>query len=56
MWLWQETPFISADWTNVAGQLPLTDLLHSILQLVSLEEDDEDRLVDLVTLWKTSRI
>lgn len=32
--------------------LPLTDLLDSILQLVSLEKDDEDRLVDLVALRK----
>lgn len=30
--------------------LPLADLLHSVLQLVSLEEDDEDGLVDLVPL------
>lgn len=34
------------------SHLPLTDLLDSILKLVSLEEDDEDRLVDLVALWK----
>lgn len=32
--------------------LPLADLLDSVLQLVSLEENDEDRLVDLVTLRK----
>ena len=32
------------------SRLPLTDLLHSILQLVSLEENDEDGLVDLVPL------
>lgn len=30
---------------------PLADLLDSVLQLVSLEEDDEDGLVDLVSLW-----
>lgn len=36
----------------LASHLPLTDLLDSILKLVSLEEDDEDRLVDLVALWK----
>lgn len=36
----------------LADHLPLTDLLDSVLQLVSLEENDEDRLVDLVTLLK----
>lgn len=39
-------------WKCWDDHLPLTDLLDSILQLVSLEENDEDRLVDLVTLWK----
>ena len=29
---------------------PLADLLHPVFQLVSLEKDDEDRLVDLVSL------
>lgn len=37
---------------TLVGHLPLTDLLDSILQLVSLEENDEDRLVDLVALRK----
>lgn len=37
---------------TLASPLPFTDLLDSVLQLVSLEEDDEDRLVDLVTLWE----
>lgn len=42
MGLRQETPFYIVHETNVAGHLPLADLLHSILQLISLEEDDED--------------
>lgn len=33
-------------------RVPLTDLLDSILQLVSLEKDDEDRLADLVALHR----
>lgn len=37
---------------TLVGCLPLTDLLDSILQLVSLEEYDEDGLVDLVALRK----
>lgn len=36
--------------------LPLTDFLHSILQLVSLEKYDEDRFVDLITLWKHHQV
>lgn len=38
------------------ADLPLTDLLHSVLQLISLEEDDEDRLVHLVTLWERQTV
>ena len=33
------------------GHPPLADLLHTVLQLVPLEEDDEHRLVNLVSLW-----
>lgn len=36
--------------------LPLTDFLHSILQLVSLEKYDEDRFVDLITLWNITKL
>lgn len=35
---------------RLGNPLPLADLLDSVLQLVSLEEDDEDGLVDLVSL------
>lgn len=34
------------------ADLPLADLFDSVLQLISLEEDDEDRLVHLVALWE----
>ena len=36
--------------------LPLADLPDTILQLVALEEDDEHRLVHLVTLWNWSTV
>lgn len=42
MWIWQERPFYDVHLTNGGAYLPLTDLLHSILQLIALEEDDED--------------
>lgn len=32
--------------------LPFADFFHPVLQLVSLEEDDEDGLVDPVSLWR----
>lgn len=42
MRLWKKIPLDTVHLTRAAAHLPLTDLLHSILQLVSLEEDDED--------------
>ena len=33
------------------GPESLTNLLHAILQLVPLEEDDEDGFEDFVALW-----
>lgn len=50
MRLWQENTTWYTSLNKIAAHLPLTDLLHSILQLVSLEEDNEDWLVDLVPL------
>ena len=45
----QPTSNISAKFEQLKPALPLTNLLHPAFKLISLEEDDEDTFINLVT-------